>query len=61
MRPLPLRGRSTLIRRPRAKNGVAVRKRPCFSSTATTGSAHPASRSADWSASSRGVFGLSFA
>ena len=31
------RERSMLIRRPRAKNGVAARKRPCFSSTATTG------------------------
>ena len=37
----PARGRSRLIRRPRAKNGSATRKRPRRSSTATTGPAAP--------------------
>ena len=72
-RAVPLRGLSTLIRRPRAKNGVAVRKRPRFSSTATIGAAvaavaaaarcfTPPARSAASSASSRlGVSGSSSA
>ena len=63
---------STLIRRPRAKNGSAVRKRPRRSSTATTGAAPPRARSrarrgaattssASWSPSSRFVLGSSTA